>query len=163
MIRNLTGRIEPWAVLVWLPALGGVFSGLMLVQFALRHADEPVRDDVERQARMQKTVEAPARRAGELGLSADWSLDPDTGILSVDLAGQAPGNGLNLVLWHATRSELDREVELTRAPDGQWTASVWLPPEVRYGLRLEDPADTWAITGRLEPGKYSGRLEPARR
>lgn len=163
MFKRISGRIEPWAFLVWLPALGGVFSGLMLVQFALRHADEPVRDDVERQARMQKTVEAPARRASELGLSADWSLDPETGVFSVALAGEATVDDLSLVLWHATRSELDREINLTRAPDGLWTASVWLPPEVRYSVRLADPGDSWAITGKLVPGENSGRLEPARR
>ncbi len=163
MGKFLSGRIEPWALLVWLPALGGVFSGLMLVQFALRHADEPVRDDVERQARLQHTVQAPAQRAREMGLDGSWTHNPQTGELTVWLEGEASPEELDLVFWHGTRSELDRELSLARDEEGRWTARVFLPPEVSYRLRLEDPADTWAIGGKMEAGEAVGRLEPARR
>lgn len=152
-----------WPWLAMLPPAAAVIAGLTTVWLA---GGPPalVVDDYADIA--QVTVERAERdrRASELGLSAELSLDAiadSRSRLSLALAASAPAYalpaGLQLELIHPTREEDDQRVELRRS--GSVYVGELDSPRGRVYLQLSDPDGGWRLVGELPAGADSQSLK----
>lgn len=158
---------KPWYRHLWpwlsmLPPAAAVIGGLTTVWLA---GGPPalVVDDYADIARVTVERAERDRRASELGLSAELSLEalPDSrSQLRLVLAATAPAYtlpaGLRLELIHPTREEDDQRVELRRS--GSVYVGQLESPRGRVYLQLSDLDGGWRLVGELPAGADSQSL-----
>jgi len=154
-----------WPWLAMLPPAAAVVAGLATVWLA---GGPPalVVDDYADIAKVTVERAERDRRASELGLSAELTLQPLSASRSrIDLAlaatkpAYAPPRALQLELIHPTREALDQRVELQRR------GSVYVGELESLGsriyLQLSDPDGGWRLIGEL-PANASSQSMTAR-
>lgn len=147
-------QTRPWYKQVWFwlamtPALGGVFSGVMLVTIALQGADEVIRDDYVKIGMEMREDTTRLEAAQRLGLSANVHLLRADGRLIVTLHGLPDDNtDLKLRLVHPTDGSRDHEVSLAPSA-GVYRADLGVAAPGRWLLQLEPADGSWRLTGEL--------------
>jgi uncharacterized protein len=131
-------------VMVGVPALA-VIASFVTLGLAIHGRDTtfpatfnwegtPFDRDVERTARAQA-----------LGVHATLALEADggrcTGTLAID--GALPA-ALHVQLTHATRSQLDQSLVLTRRGD-RYSGACAAPVDGHWYVSVSDPAETWRV------------------
>lgn len=140
---------HPWFWLAMTPALGGVFSGILLVFIAVRGADEVIRADYVKVG--MELLEDNSRReaAKRLGLSANIHLLRADGRIIVTVRGlpeEQPELLLRMV--HPTDGSRDQEVALVPSA-GVYRADLGRATSGRWTLQLEPTDGSWRLDGEL--------------
>lgn len=147
-------RKKPWYKQGWFwlaitPALGGVFSGSMLVFIALQGIDDVIRDDYVKVGMEMREDTGRIEAARQLGLSANVHLLRADGRLIVTLHGLPDSSAdLQLRLVHPTDSSRDREVRLAPSA-GVYRADLGTATPGRWLLQLEPVDGSWRLAGEL--------------
>jgi hypothetical protein len=151
--------------MVWLLIafpLAAVIGGVITAMLAINTDDGLVVDDYYRQGKEINRTIARDQAAAALGFTARLALDPATAVVRVKLSstrGTALPEGLDLKLWHATRSGLDRAVMLARTPAGDYQGGVAALAPGRWNLELS--AGDWRLLGSLHaPADRAADLLP---
>ena len=154
-----------WVWLAMLPPAAAVIGGLTTAWLA---GGPPalVVDDYADIAKVTVERAVRDRRASELGLGAELSLQPLSETrsqlrlsLAVTMPGYAQPDGLQLELIHPTREERDQLIELQRS--GSVYVGELESPAGRVYLQLSDPDGGWRLVGELPDGA-SGQTLSAR-
>jgi hypothetical protein len=140
---------HPWFWMAMTPALGGVFSGILLVFIAVRGADEVIRADYVKVG--MEPLEDNSRReaAKRLGLSANIHLLRADGRIIVTVRGlpeEQPELLLRMV--HPTDGSRDQEVALVPSA-GVYRADLGRATSGRWTLQLEPTVGSWRLDGEL--------------
>lgn len=148
-VRKKSWYKQGWFWLAMTPALGGVFSGSMLVFIALQGADEVIRDDYVKVGMEMREDTFRIEAAQRLGLSANVHLLRADGRLIVTILG-LPDNtaDLRLRLVHPTDSSRDHEISLTPSA-GVYRADLGVAAPGRWLLQLEPTDGSWRLAGEL--------------
>lgn len=151
-----------WPWLAMLPPAAAVVGGLTTAWLA---GGPPalVVDDYADIARVTVERAERDRRALELGLSADLSLQPVAAgraavslVLAATKPAYAPPAVLQLELIHPTREERDQRVELRRS--GSVFVGELDAPDGKTYLQLSDPSGGWRLIGELPANAASQSL-----
>ncbi|HHJ14918.1 MAG TPA: nitrogen fixation protein FixH [Gammaproteobacteria bacterium] len=151
-------QIWPWLLIV--PPASAVLGGILTLVLAVQSPNALVVDDYYKQGlainQHKHRIEA-ARRLGIEGL-----LRSDGRQLRLSLQGQtADTQPLMLQFVHATRSELDEQLELEPLGDGEYRARAPRLPRGIWYLRLRPPDEHWEIRARItSAGHFQARLSP---
>ncbi len=168
---NESSPTRPWfrEPMVWLVIaipFVSVIVGLSLVTIAIRSGSaDAVPDVVRRTLQIQDADIAADRRAIELGLRGEISLDPSTGAIQVSLqgspeAGSALGApALTLRLLHAGRASRDLELRLVQAGES-WHGRIEGTVSQAWNIELSAEDNSWRVGGRLDPGATRSELIP---
>jgi hypothetical protein len=140
---------QGWFWLAMTPALGGVFSGVMLVSIALQGADEIIRDDYTKIGMELREDTTRTEAAQRLGLSANVHLLRADGRLIVTLNGLPDASmDLKLRLVHPTDGSRDHEISLAPSA-GVYRADLGAAMPGRWLLQLEPTDGSWRLAGEL--------------
>lgn len=151
---------EPWYRQFWpwfiisLPATA-VVAGLITLYIATVNRDTLVKDDYYKQGLALNQDLARARRAAELGITAELAYDPGTGDVTLTTAGMpADTPQLTLVLVHPTRADFDLTTAVTRATDGRYRVRVPLLGPANWRVQVLPEGAEWRLEARLRiPGE----------
>jgi uncharacterized protein len=147
------GPDKPWYKQVWvwfviaLPA-SSVVTGIILVTVAVKNADDLVMDDWYREGRGTNRSMAAENLAAEFAIGLNTSVAGD-GVTRLALhANRAMvwPDTLTLSLRHRTLAELDQELSLTHAGDGEYVLNGTLPPG-SWHIRLSSEDVGWRLAG----------------
>ena len=141
---------EPMVWLVVSIPASAVIMGVVILSLSISSYDGLVADDYyERGLQINRSLERDDR-AAHFSLTGEVVLNPDQGTVGVTLQGNPLfryPEAVNLRLFHATRSGLDRQFVVSRV-GAQRYAGSW--PELapgRWYLQLD--AGGWRLTGDL--------------
>ena len=163
MNNRLSEDSKPWYRQFWpwfLIALPGsvVIAGLTTVYIAFKGADTLVVDNYYREGLAINQRLEQDQLAATLGLSADISLDTESGELFVRLMsnsghrhGQEPtDSNLLLQLLHPTDEQRDKNIVLLAVSPGRYRADLDTQLRHRYYLRLlPEPNREWRLSGEM--------------
>lgn len=136
----------PW-FLFGLPAVV-VVAGLSTLVIANRHADDVVVADYYKEGLAINRLLARKKRAEELGISAELTLQGTT--LTARLTGDVSARFLNLSLAHPLEADRDRVLQLERVDNGLYQGQLASPSRQRWHWRLTPPGDDgWLLDGTL--------------
>lgn len=128
-----------------------VIAGVFMIYLAVSTDDGLVADDYYKQGLAINKSLARERRASELGISADFEYDTDLGrvALSLDKGGLSGyPDTLSFAFEHATRPDVDIQIELLHGQNNQYIGYVLEPlPDGVWHVELAD-AD-WRIGARV--------------
>lgn len=152
-------------LLVGLP-LAVIVAGFVTLGVAIESGgNDASPDEVRRTAQIQTTELGPDARAGEMKLSAVFSVQdghvevlPASGALVDDTALRA--RPLRLFVQHPLRAAEDREVQLTPTAAG-WRADLTLDASHDWLLQLAPEGLAWRLRARLPAGQRGVLLAPA--
>lgn len=157
---------RPWfrEPMVWLMIaipLASVIVGLSLLTIAIRSGSaDAVPDVVRRTLQIQDSDIAADRRAIELGLRGELSIDPDTGAIEASLQGLSDSSSsLTLRLLHAGRASRDLELRLVPAGE-RWHGRIEGTTGQAWNIELSAQDNSWRVGGRLDPGATRSELIP---
>jgi hypothetical protein len=154
-------RREPLVWLVIAIPLSAVIMGVVMMTLAIQSWSGLVVDDYYEQGKHINRVLARDKLAYELGLAADFRLtasgrveirfDPDISVV--------PGERIELVLVHATRPGLDRQLVFDNNRLRLLEADLQLTGRGRWNVYLQ--TEDWRLTGSLQyPQYHSADLRP---
>lgn len=136
----------------WLLMLGPfvvVVAAAITLWLAIRSNDGLVVDDYYKQGLAINQVTSRDRRAAELDLRGEVSLDAGRQLLRVALSRgkltEMPG-ALLLKLSHPTRGGLDQSFQLERDNSGGYSAGITGNLAGRWYVTLEDAAREWRLS-----------------
>jgi hypothetical protein len=142
---------EPWLLLI--APLIAVVGGIFTLWLAVTTNNSMVVDDYYREGRAINQTFARDAEATRLGLVAQWEVDVRRNLAQVRLASTAanfePPDQLVVRLIHATESDLDHRVLLSRVAPDRWEAPFAAPIRARWTLQVEDPARSWRLIASL--------------
>lgn len=152
-------------LLVGLP-LAVIVAGFVTLGVAIESGgNDASPDEVRRTAQIQTTELGPDARAGEMKLSAVFSVQdghvevlPASGALVDDSALRA--RPLRLFVQHPLHAAEDREVQLTPTAAG-WRAELTLDASHDWLLQLAPEGLAWRLRARLPAGQRGVLLAPA--
>lgn len=150
----------PWFIIA-LP-LTAVIAGIATLIIAAQDPDGLVVDDYYKQGlAINETLERD-RKAQALGLSGLVRVEAGRLVLTVNgLPANTDDQDFALRLIHPTRPHLDRDLQLARESDTQWSAELGAIAPGRWHVQLESPAGRWRIAGRLAlPEQQQALLAP---
>lgn len=152
---------EPMVWLVIALPLTAVVAGLGILTIAIRSGStDAVPDVVRRTLQIQDADIAADRRAIELGLQGELSIDPLTGAIQASLRGvPEPTSAMTLRLLHAGRASRDMELRLVRAAEG-WHGRIDGTAGQAWNIELSALDGSWRVGGRLDPGATHSELIP---
>ncbi len=141
-------QVWPWLLMV-MPALA-VVGGAITFWLAATTNNSMVVDDYYREGKAINRQLERDRAAAELGLVGELRRQADgTALLRLSTKGGAalpPFVTIRLV--HATRSELDRVLNLAATGAGRYASpEARLPHEGRWNVLIEDPERRWRLVG----------------
>ena len=143
----------------WLLMLGPfvvIVAAAITLWLALRSNDGLVADDYYKQGLAINQVTSRDRRAADLGLQGEVSLDMGRQLVRVALSRgkltEMPGV-LVLNLSHPTRGGLDQSFRLQRDNSGGYSAGITGIPAGRWYLSLEDEAREWRLSTSWDPAQ----------
>lgn len=152
-MTNITDSAHPWYrdrwpwLLISIPAVSLILGVAMLV-LALQSDDGLVADDYYKQGLGINEVLDKKTHAGELGLSAQLSINAERTGVRVLLRGQSlPEAQLLLRFVHPTRAGEDQRVILEPLGGSMYQGSLAQLAAGRWHVVLEDQAATWRLTG----------------
>jgi hypothetical protein len=154
----------PW-LLISLPA-SAVIGGIATIIIAVQSPNALVADDYYKAGLAINQQTQRLQTASQMGVSALVRASED--MLQLDLSGTAVGlaDTLTLEFSHATLSDLDRSIQLTRVDGGLYQAAY---PDLRTGnwyLRLHPEGQSWELRGRayIDQGlqAYLGGIQAVR-
>ena len=141
----------------WLLMLGPfvvVVAAAITLWLAVRSNDGLVADDYYKQGLAINQVTSRDRRAADLEMRADLSLDASRQLVRVVLnsgkLSEMPGV-LLLRLSHPTRDGLDRQFRLLRDSSGGYSAGAGGDLAGRWYVSLEDEARAWRLSATWDP------------
>lgn len=152
-----TNHPQPWYRQFWpwfLIALPGsvVIAGLTTVYIAFHGADRLVNDNYYRDGLAINQRLEQDQLAKEMGLTADFRLDNESGELFITLRGQeisAPTLFLQLI--HPVDDKRDRELTLSLMAPNYYRADLDSQLNYRYYLRLlPEPEREWRLNGEID-------------
>ena len=145
----------------WLLMLGPfvvVVAAAITLWLAVRSNDGLVADDYYKQGLAINQVTSRDRRAADLEMRADLSLDASRQLVRVALnsgkLSEMPG-ALLLRLSHPTRDGLDRQFRLLRDSSGGYSAGGGGDLAGRWYVSLEDEARAWRLSATWDPAHQS--------
>lgn len=153
---TLAQRATPWwrVHMVWLiillplSAVIGSFTSLFI---AIRHADDIVKTEYTKTGMVTQVHETPLLRAKELGLGGAMRLD--AGVLNLQLRATqvaveriAPSE-LQVLVVHPTHADLDQQIALRHAEQGQYQARINLTGEGKRYIILQPANGNWRLQG----------------
>ena len=145
----------------WLLMLGPfvvVVAAAITLWLAVRSNDGLVADDYYKQGLAINQVTSRDRRAADLEMRADLSLDASRQLVRVVLnsgkLSEMPGV-LLLRLSHPTRDGLDRQFRLLRDSSGGYSAGAGGDLAGRWYVSLEDEARAWRLSATWDPAHQS--------
>ncbi|MFZ5509217.1 MAG: FixH family protein [Pseudomonadota bacterium] len=144
---------EPWPWLLMAGPAVAVLAGIFTTWLAVKSNDGLVADDYYKQGVAINKTLARDERARALGLQGSLELAAGETVLRLEAkaAVELPTR-LHLVLSHATRAGLDRELILTGDARG-WQGPALALPDGHWRVVVEDEAKTWRLRGNLRlPG-----------
>jgi hypothetical protein len=149
---------EPWPWLLMAGPAVVVAAGIFTTWLAVKSNDGLVADDYYKQGVAINKTLARDERARALGLQGSLELAADETVVRLEMkAGAELPTRLHLVLSHATRAGLDRELILAGDARG-WRGQALALPDGHWRVVVEDEAKTWRLGGNLrQPG--SRRLD----
>lgn len=138
-----------------------VVASLSTLAIAIRSGStDAVPDVVRRTLQIQDADIAADRRAIELGLRGELSIDPMTGAIQARLMGLSDAApALTLKLLHAGRASRDLEVRLVQGGEG-WHGRMDGTAGQAWNLELSAEDNSWRVGGRLDPGATRSELIP---
>ncbi|MFB0936289.1 MAG: FixH family protein [Propionivibrio sp.] len=154
-----------WPWLLMLGPFTVIVAGVITLWLALRSNDGLVADDYYKQGLAINEVTSRDRRAAELELRGEVSLDTERQLVRVALnrgkLAEMPGI-LVLKLSHPTRGGLDQSFRLQRDNSGGYSAGLTGIPTGRWYLSLEDEAREWRLSASWDPSQHPAfALTPA--
>ena len=162
---NTSNKSSAWYrhPLVWMLIiipLSAVLGGISMIYLAVTTDDGLVNDDYYRRGKEINLVIKRDTEAKRLGLTAQLDVNPEKGILLIDLnnSQQLP-NKLELSLLHATRANHDQFLTLTLTPEKKYYGLVekFVPGKWYVQLYTEQ----WRLSGELQqPSQNSLLLTP---
>jgi hypothetical protein len=136
----------PW-LLISIPAISAVLGVAMLV-LALQSDDGLVADDYYKQGLGINEVLDKKTHAGELGLSAQLSINDERSGVRVLIHGQSlPAAQLLLRFVHPTRAGEDQRVMLKPLGGSMYEGALVPLAAGRWHVMLEDGEATWRLSG----------------
>ncbi|SDD17193.1 FixH family protein [Aquimonas voraii] len=152
---------EPMVWLVIALPLTAVVAGLSTLAIAIRSgSNDAVPDVVRRTLQIQDADIAADRRAIELGLRGELSIDLETGAIAARMQGLSDGvPSLTLRLLHAGRASRDLEIRLIQSGEA-WHGRVDGAAGQAWNIELSSPDHSWRVGGRLDPGATRSELMP---
>lgn len=153
---------EPWPWLVMAGPAIVVVAGIATAVIAWRTSDGLVADDYYKQGLAINRVLEREGRARELGVQAtvQFSESRERVRVILRMPGEAPA-ALRLVLAHPTRAGEDQTIRLRASAPGVYDGAMGIPRGAVLGVRLEDEAGRWRVTGRWPTEESSLALGPA--
>jgi hypothetical protein len=156
---------RPWhrepmlALVIGLPAAAVVAGIATLVLAAGGDAGDA---RVRRVSQTQTADLAPDRRAADIGLAGELTLDAN-GAVTLRLEGPPPAQPvLRLELRHATEADRDCGARLVHAGDGLFVGRLEAARGAgAYNAELAPEQVDWRLVGRLDPGSTRTRLVAA--
>lgn len=158
MTQKMNGTIVPWYRhrWPWLLMLGPavvVCAGTATAYLAFRSNDGLVDDDYYKQGLTVNQVTTRERRARELDLSAELSIDKERGLIRVAMRSGKLAvfpETLKMTITHPTRSGHDQSLMLQRTDGpvaGAQTYAAGLPNGLsgRWRIGLEDDKRQWRL------------------
>jgi hypothetical protein len=147
----------PW-FLISLP-LSVVIASMVTINLAIESNDGLVSDDYYKEGLAIKKNADSAKRADEMGLSADLAYHADTGAVDLQLKGDeaAMVPALTLMVVHPTIRDRDQAINLTRLQDGRYAGRLATLQAGNWKLRLAPENKAWRIEGRM-PMPGDGRI-----
>lgn len=146
----------PWLLMAGPAAV--ILAGAVTVWLAISRPDNLVSDDYyKRGLLVERRLERDAA-ATRMALGATLSWDAAGGVLDVAMSRSPESRQLpKLLLRHAARAKLDRDVALTEAGDGRYQGVLRDLPAGRWDVILETEA--WRLEGKwLWPQQSELRL-----
>ncbi len=143
----------------WLLMLGPfvvIVAAAITLWLAVRSNDGLVADDYYKQGLAINQVTARDRRASELDLRGELSLDAARQLVRIALTLGKPGDmpeALLLKLSHPTRGGLDQQFRLLRDSSGGYSAGAVGDLAGRWYVILEDEARAWRLSATWEPAQ----------
>ena len=131
-----------------------IVAAAITVWLALRSNDGLVADDYYKQGLAINQVTARDRRASELDLRGELSLDAARQLVRIALTPGKPGDmpeALLLKLSHPTRGGLDQQFRLLRDSSGGYSAGGGGDLAGRWYVSLEDEARAWRLFATWDP------------
>jgi len=141
-------QVWPW-LLMLMPAVA-IVAGAVTFWLAVSTNNSMVVDDYYREGKAINRQLARDHAAAELGLGGELVRQADgTALLRLSAkSGAALPPFVTIRLVHATRSELDRAVNLPATGAGRYASpEARLPDEGRWNVLIEDPDRRWRLVG----------------
>ncbi len=152
---------EPWPWLLMAGPAIVVVAGVFTAWLAVKHEDGLVADDYYKRG---LAINQELRRdaaAAALDVKARIMFG-DTAVRVFLSVPEPMPKRLALQLVHPTRAALDKRIVLDASPAGWYEGQLAGWGAGRWGVLLEDDAQTWRLTGELKPDN-TGSLELAAR
>lgn len=134
---------QPMMWLVIAIPLSAVLVGSIMLTLSIRTFDGLVEDDYYKKGKEINQLLARDDFALENGISADVSIDDQTGIIVVDLKNTLTyvfPEQMGLSLLHPTRSKKDIKLLLSKGPDGRYYSELLQPlTDGRWYFRVSEP------------------------
>ncbi len=127
-----------------------VVAGFVTAWIAVANDDPLVVDNYYKEGLAINRVLERDHAAAAGGYGAQLLFSGDGARVRVRVTGAAP-EGLRLSMVHPTRAELDRSVQLRSLQGGWYEGAVDLPAAPRWRIVLEDPRQSWRLTGEWRP------------
>jgi hypothetical protein len=138
---------EPWLLLI--APLVAVVGGVFTLWLAITTNNSLVVDDYYREGRAINQTFARDVEAARLGLAARWEVDIQRNVAQLGLTSRSAdfvaSEQIAVRLVHATESDLDHVVLLSRVASDRWEAPFAAPVRARWTLQIENPARSWRL------------------
>ena len=163
---NMSDEHTPWYRQFWpwfiiaLP-LSVVIAGITTVVIAIERADTLVVDDYYKEGLAINQQLDKLRRAADLGVHAQLSIDRTVGELRlVVMPTDVANDTLQLRIAHPMDSAKDERVTLRRGSDGIFRGAFEYAFNTRRYLQLDDDHQGWRLTAELMPAEPTVELTP---
>jgi hypothetical protein len=152
MNQRLTDTVQPWYrhPWPWILMLGPfivVVAGFVTAYLAASSNDGLVDDDYYKQGLAINQVTDRSKRAKELGVRAELTVDTERRLVRVVLSNKASifPQTLRLNIAHPTRSGFDQNLLLHADGLGTYSAGLGQPLAGRWYVVLEDDQREWRL------------------
>ena len=143
--------------LVWMLIaipLSAIFGGVAMIYLASTSDDGLVKDDYYKYGKQINLVIERDQEAKRIGLTGNFNLQVDTGVVIVKLktdSGSLPDT-ISLELLHSTRAGNDQRIALIRTADKDYHGLAKPLVPGRWYVQLTTPE--WRLSGQLQqPGQ----------
>lgn len=134
---------QPMVWLVIAIPLSAVIVGSILLTLSIQTFDGLVEDDYYKKGKEINQVLERDEFAFDNGIVARVNLDPETGVIVVDLesdSNYAFVDQMGISLLHPTQSRQDHKMLLRKGPDGRYYSELVNPlSEGRWYFRISEP------------------------
>lgn len=139
---------QPWPWFIFSIPLLTVIAGVITYNIAANQPHSMVQDDYFKKGLAINQSLAKQEQAKTLNIVAEIQIDAQSQLISVNLAGSAKPNELQLLFSHPTQEKLDQTIQLTPISQNEFLGQ--LPPlkKAYWHIRLTDSDETWLLKHR---------------